>query len=136
MSSEPANPDPLVEVGEAARADSTRRIGTSRPSGRRWKWVAIALLAFGAAVVGGLAWRSGDQPRYRDGIRYDPIEDDPSAQPALRAAEREAKEVLKDAPRGMGFCHWHWGTKKAILKEKYRIEWRTPAELNPQVAFD
>ncbi|MBQ4585894.1 MAG: hypothetical protein IJA82_06770 [Clostridia bacterium] len=38
--------------------------------------------------------------------------------------------------RGLGYCHLYWATKKRILKEKYGIDWKSPAELNPGVLFD
>ena len=33
------------------------------------------------------------------------------------------------------FCFRYWDCKKRILKEKYGLEWRTPAECNPNVRF-
>lgn len=36
----------------------------------------------------------------------------------------------------LGFCHFYWSTKKAILKNKYGIEWFSPAEENPNVFYD
>ncbi|MBX9626768.1 MAG: hypothetical protein K2X82_23405 [Gemmataceae bacterium] len=89
-------------------------------------------------VVGGLGlwWASAERLPRRDGIRYDPIEDDPEVQPQLRAAEHEAADEWKDVPlewrRGPG----RMNRKKKILQEKYGIRWRTPAELNPDKAFD
>ena len=29
-----------------------------------------------------------------------------------------------------------WSIKKDILKKKYKINWRTPKEMNPRVMFD
>lgn len=59
---------------------------------------------------------------------------------------KEAKrllEVYPDQPERaaelfmqLGSCHWLWGMKKHILKEKYGITWYTPAELNPDVIYD
>jgi hypothetical protein len=131
---DPNGRDPLAEIADAARGDRLPHASGSSGRWRGWRWVAVALLGF--TVTGSLAWHFHDRPRYRDGIRYDPIEDDPDAQAALRAAEREADELLKDEPRRLGFSHCYWGTKKAILREKYGIDWRTPAELNPKIAFD
>jgi hypothetical protein len=68
--------------------------------------------------------------------RHDPIEDDPKYKPILEAAERDTEQELADCPRVMGFCHRYWGTKKRILKEKYGVEWKTPAELNLNIIFD
>lgn len=36
----------------------------------------------------------------------------------------------------LGSCHLYWETKQRILKEEYGIEWKTPAEMNPNVAYD
>lgn len=59
---------------------------------------------------------------------------------------KEAKrllEVYPDQPEHaarlfmeLGSCHWLWGMKKHILKEKYGITWYTPAELDPNTIFD
>ncbi len=69
---------------------------------------------------------------------YDPIEDDPAAQPAIRAAEQEAREELKDveSKEPKGFCYKIWRVKKRILRDKYGIQWRSPAEMNPDTIFD
>ncbi|MFO0803473.1 MAG: hypothetical protein U0791_10180 [Gemmataceae bacterium] len=69
-------------------------------------------------------------------IRHDPIEDEPHVHPLLKLAEQEAESLLKDEPRRMGFGHAFAATKKQILRQKYGIEWRTPAEMNPHIAFD
>lgn len=37
---------------------------------------------------------------------------------------------------GKGYCHILWGCKKEILKEKFNIDWRSPAEMNPHCKFD
>lgn len=68
--------------------------------------------------------------------KRDPIEDDPKFKEILAKAEAEAEEELKDERRGMGFCHLFWHTKKRILKEKYNVKWKSPADLNPHVMFD
>lgn len=59
---------------------------------------------------------------------------------------KEAKRLLElypDQPlhaarlfMKLGSCHWLWGMKKHILKEKYGITWYTPAELDPDVIYD
>lgn len=36
---------------------------------------------------------------------------------------------------GMGICHRYWYRKKELLKE-YGIEWKSPAEMNPDIRFD
>jgi hypothetical protein len=37
---------------------------------------------------------------------------------------------------GFGYCNLYWPVKKRILMDKYGIDWRTPAETNPDVIFD
>lgn len=58
----------------------------------------------------------------------------------LAKIEKEVNEkvdtLLFDEPRGLGFCHMFWGTKRKLLKEEYGIEWLTPAECNPDVMCD
>jgi len=68
----------------------------------------------------------------------DPIDDDPQFAEILAEVEKATEEALKDHPLrgGLGFCHVYWETKKSVLKERYGIEWTTPAELNPNVIFD
>jgi hypothetical protein len=74
-------------------------------------------------------------------LKRDPIEDDPKVKPVIAAAEREADQELAEVTKGwnpgqLGYCHLRWSVKKRILREGYGIEWRTPAEMNPNVAFD
>jgi hypothetical protein len=79
-------------------------------------------------------------PADRDGMTYDPKERDPKYRDIIKKAEKEAEEKLKKelpgAEKRMGFCQHLWDEKKKILKEKYNIDWCTPAELNPFTMFD
>lgn len=69
--------------------------------------------------------------------RIDPAEDDPQLATVLLRARLEADAELAGVDQNdMGFCHLLWHTKQHILREKYGVEWRTPAELNPQITFD
>jgi hypothetical protein len=81
--------------------------------------------------------RYGSAPT-RNGHRYDPIEDDPKIQVQLKAADEEADQELaqKGVKNKAGSCHVFWEPKKRILREKYGIDWRTPAEMNPEITFD
>ena len=53
--------------------------------------------------------------------------------------EREM-ETLVRAKTGkggyLGFCHEYWAVKKEVLREKYGIDWRSPAERYPHIIFD
>ena len=69
-------------------------------------------------------------------MHRDPVEDTLEYQQIKAELEELINEKLKNCSRGLGYCHIYWRTKKRILKEKYNIEWRSPAELNPCVIFD
>ncbi|GEM_PF-783492 len=82
--------------------------------------------------------RPAPKKRPSSGLYYDPVEDDPRYADVFRQIDGEVKAALAGHPRkgSMGFVHVIWETKKQILKNRYNIDWRTPAELNPQVLFD
>ena len=59
---------------------------------------------------------------------------------------KEAKRLLEmypDHPERaarlfiqLGSCHWIWGMKKRIFKEKYGITWYAPPEVNTDCIYD
>jgi hypothetical protein len=53
-------------------------------------------------------------------------------------AGEEAYQILEEKKinRSYGYCHRYWGLQKRILKEKYNINWKTPAELNRHIIYD
>ena len=67
--------------------------------------------------------------------RRDPIESDPKYKEILSSIDKELEEELGDSIF-MGYCHVLWAKKKQILKERYGIDWKSPAELNPTIEFD
>lgn len=69
-------------------------------------------------------------------LKRDPIESTPEWRKINAEVEKELDEIFKDHPRGMGFCHLYWHEKARLLKEKYGIDWRSPARMNPRVMFD
>jgi hypothetical protein len=69
-------------------------------------------------------------------LNHDPQEDDPLLNAKIEAALQEALANLADVPMTRGFCHRLWPEQKRILREKYQIDWKTPAEMNPMVLFD
>jgi len=71
-------------------------------------------------------------------MNYDSIEDDADIQPILALASDDAHAELaaQGQSGGLGYCHGFWPVKKRILREKYQVEWRSPAEMNPGVMFD
>jgi hypothetical protein len=76
----------------------------------------------------------------KDGIRRDIKEQDPKLKKLIELAGQEAEKILKESSPGcdkwLGYCHSVWGEQQRILKEKYGIDWKTPAELNPDICFD
>ena len=70
------------------------------------------------------------------GERRDLQEFDPKLKDKFEAAGEEARIKLKNIGSHMGVCHVHWSTKKKILKKKYNIDWKTPAEMNPYILYD
>lgn len=49
---------------------------------------------------------------------------------------RTIDDVQKAFGFYLGFCHAVWNTQKMVLKRDYNIDWKTPAELNPDVIYD
>ena len=72
------------------------------------------------------------------GYRRDPIENDSRYAWMIQKAEKEAEAELAAAgiASTLGYCHMLWPRQKRILKEKYGINWKTPAEMNPDILFD
>ena len=89
------------------------------------------------------------------GIRRDPLEADEAIGPIIRDVmttvvesvrhehERRIEEMRKTDPTmanflstGRGMCHRIWSETKLQLKSEHGIEWRSPAELNPDTMFD
>jgi hypothetical protein len=69
------------------------------------------------------------------GERYDAQEDDPKLRDAFAAADAAAERRVGNVKRDDRFIFAFWAEKKAILRDKYQIEWKTPAELNPQITY-
>jgi hypothetical protein len=75
--------------------------------------------------------------------RIDPVESDPRYLSVVNAVD-EAAEIAARRDLGMsddeiihvGFCHVFWRHRKQILSERYQIEWKSPAEMNPNTWYD
>ncbi len=82
--------------------------------------------------------RTEPKKRGASGLYYDPIEEDPRYAEVFSKIDAEVDEALGITTKGggRGYIHVIWETKKRLLKHKYNIDWRTPAELNPHVMFD
>ena len=68
-------------------------------------------------------------------LKVDPVQATPEWEKVIYDIEKEVDEQLKDEPRGMGFCHSYWSTKRAVLA-RHGIEWKSPSAMNPRVMFD
>ena len=71
-------------------------------------------------------------------VWYDAVEDDPRYSKIFAEIDSEVRRMLASEPLigHRGSIHTIWSTKKSLLKNKYGINWRTPAELNPHIMFD
>lgn len=73
-------------------------------------------------------------------IKFDMIEKDPKYRDVFKKIDKEVEESIKNDPifknRPDGYALYFWNKKKALLKNKYNIDWKTPSELNPGVLFD
>jgi hypothetical protein len=49
----------------------------------------------------------------------------------MESADAEANLELANHPerQALGFIHTFWGCKQRILKEKYGIDWQSPADV-------
>ena len=70
-----------------------------------------------------------------EGLCHDIQERDPKLKKVFKEAEQEALEVLSKRLDMRGYKKEYrlafWNEKKRILKEKYNIDWKTLAEMNP-----
>jgi len=64
--------------------------------------------------------------------KFDPQESDPKLRAIFSAADAAAERRVGNVKRDDQFVFRFWAEKKKILRQKYSIDWRTPAELNPK----
>ena len=67
---------------------------------------------------------------------YDPLEDVPEFAEAFRTANAHAEVYVKRWEGQMGRVHMYWKKKKEVLRESFKIDWKSPAELNPLTSYD
>lgn len=70
------------------------------------------------------------------GRKNDPVEYTSEWEDIYYEVEDELNRRFANAPKGRGFCYSYWRAKKELLKDKYDIDWRTPAQMNPRIKFD
>lgn len=71
-------------------------------------------------------------------VKYDLVEDSEEYKKIEEELEKKINILTKvnDNQKGLGYCHIYWEYKKMILKRDYNIDWKSPAELNPDIIFD
>lgn len=69
-------------------------------------------------------------------LKKDPIEYSRRWESVYYDVKDELDERFADTPRGMGFCFEYWHAMADLLAKKYRILWRNPHLMNPDVIFD
>ncbi|MEY2502285.1 MAG: hypothetical protein QOI07_2619 [Verrucomicrobiota bacterium] len=70
------------------------------------------------------------------GEKFDPQENDPQLRDVFTVCDAEAERAVGNVPRDQRFIFRFWSAKKKILRQKHGIDWKTPAELNPNIAYD
>lgn len=73
--------------------------------------------------------------------KKDPIERTITFKKIKKELEKKINEQLISEgypikPEFMGWCYIYWSIKKEILKIDYGIDWKTPAEMNPEIIYD
>jgi hypothetical protein len=76
--------------------------------------------------------------RYFQSDKRDLKEYIPYYRDKIELAHMEAEKLLIESgvEREMGYCYVLWDCQKKLLKEKYNINWKTPAEMNKNTMFD
>lgn len=69
-------------------------------------------------------------------LKHDPVEDTPEYKAIEQELEAKLEKMFENEPKRRGFCRKYWNAKREILKYEYKIEWRSPAVMNPRVRFD
>jgi len=78
--------------------------------------------------------RLAGETRPQRGWFRDPIENDPFIAEKINEAKKVAHEKVEH--KGLGRIHAIWSVTKQELKDRHGIDWRTPAEMNPDRKFD
>lgn len=68
-------------------------------------------------------------------VATDPVENTEEYLAVRYDVEKLVDEVLSRDDSNESFCFRYWNTKKRILSEKFKIDWETPAEMNPNIRF-
>ena len=106
---------------------------------------ARVLASIAVAAITSVAYAIQPDPVWREtvtrharrlpGEKFDPQEYDSALRATFAAADAAAERRVANVKRDDRFIFHFWSAKKQILREKYNIHWKTPAELNPRVAY-
>ena len=66
----------------------------------------------------------------------DPLEDMPEFKDEFEQARRFAAIRTRDSAGNLGHINVYWWEMKRFLRERHGIDWKTPAELNPNTSYD
>jgi len=66
----------------------------------------------------------------------DPLEGASEFANAFRDANAQADAATQGWAGQLGRVHLYWKKKKEVLHDKYQIDWKSPAELNPMTRYD
>lgn len=69
-------------------------------------------------------------------LRRDPVEYTREWEDICYDVEAELEARFCNAPRQRGLCYRIWNAKRELLKDKYGIDWKSPAQMNSRVKFD
>lgn len=111
---------------------------------------AFALIVLLAAVAAPEAWsarRIQRDPISREtairqvrpraiGESFDPQETAPRLADIFVKTDLLAERAVRNIRRDKQFIFRFWLVKKRILKREYGIDWKTPAELNPNITYE
>jgi hypothetical protein len=105
----------------------------------------IALIA--AVAISCTAYAIQPDPIFREtilrqarprvaGEKFDSQESDPRLRGAFAAADAAAERHVANVKRDEKFICKFWAAKKQILRKQFGVIWKSPADLNPTLAYD
>src|SRR5205085_10247798 len=103
------------------------------------------LTLFAILVIASVTYAIQPDPIYREtvirharqlrGEKFDPHEYEPKLCVIFASADAAAERRVGNVKRDDKFIFHFWSAKKEILRQRYNIDWKTPADLNPQIAY-
>ena len=79
--------------------------------------------------------KKGAKEEVKAQILTDPVESTDDFLKIRFEAEEITDELLSENREEGPFCALYWNTKKSVLKERFGIDWKSPAEMNPNIRF-